>query len=162
MHSLCLRHLKIQGLIGNSGQFCCLKSTIRFWNKYFLWEISLRQVEVVCSTDLTCLVCLIFCSLMLAVVRSAGQVLRVEPCGATVEPCGATVEPHGSTCIILMYLFLFIYCTSDRWRHVAPQWRHRAPQGCHPITWPADLTTANRSEHNIKQNKLVRSVEQTT
>ena len=99
---------------------------------------------------------------MLAVVRSAGQVLRVEPCGATVEPCGATVEPHGSTCIILMYLFLFIYCTSDRWRHVAPQWRQRAPQGCHPITWPADLTTANRSEHNIKQNKLVRSVEQTS
>ena len=77
-----------------------------------------------------------------------------------MEPCGATVAPHGSTYIIFMYLFSFIYCTSDRWRHVVPRWRHRAPQGCHPITWPADLTTANRSEHNSKQDKLVRFVEQ--
>ena len=127
-----------------------------FYSKWPEWH-----QFIVCSTDLTSLFCLLLCSLLLAVVRSAGQVIRVEPCGSTVAPCGATVAPHGSTYNIFMYLFLFIYCTSDRWRHVAPQWRHRVPQGCHPITWPADLTTANRSAHNSKQNKLVRSVEQT-
>ena len=51
-----------------------------------------------------------------------------------VAPCGATVAPH---------------------------WAKVAPSGAILITWPADLTTANRSEHNSKQNKLVRSVEQT-
>ena len=52
-----------------------------------------------------------------------------------MEPCGATVAPHGATV---------------------------EPHGSTLITWPADLTTANRSEHNSKQNKLVRSVEQTS
>ena len=44
---------------------------------------------------------------------------------------------------------------------VAPPYATVAPHGATLITWPADLTTANISEHNIKQNKLVRSVEQT-
>ena len=52
-----------------------------------------------------------------------------------MEPHGATVAPHGATV---------------------------EPHGSTLITWPADLTTANRSAHNSKQNKLVRSVEQTT
>ena len=36
-----------------------------------------------------------------------------------------------------------------------------APHGATLITWPADLTTANRNAHITKQNKLVRPVEQT-
>ena len=56
-----------------------------------------------------------------------------------------------------MYLFVFIYCTSDWWCHVAPQWHLVAPRWCHLITWPADLTTATRSASNSKSNKLVMS-----
>jgi hypothetical protein len=52
-----------------------------------------------------------------------------------VEPCGATVAPCGST---------------------------MAPHGVTLITWLADLTTANIRAHNSRQNKRVRSVEQTT
>ena len=44
---------------------------------------------------------------------------------------------------------------------VAPQGSTGVPHGSTLITWPADLTTASRSVHNGKQNKLVRSVEQT-
>ena len=65
------------------------------------------QYKVVCSPDLTSLCYLLVCALLLAVVMSTGQVIRVAPCGATVEPGGATVAPHGSTFIIYMYLFLF-------------------------------------------------------
>ena len=39
------------------------------------------------------------------------------------------------------------------WRTGVPQWRPLAPWWCHPITWPAYLTTANRSAHNSKQNR---------
>ena len=44
------------------------------------------------------------------------------------------------------------------WSHSGATWSH---SGSTLITWPADLTTANRSAYNCKQNKLVRSVEQT-
>ena len=55
-----------------------------------------------------------------------------------------------------IYVFIsFIDSTSDMWGHVAPQ-------GCHLITWPVDLTTTNRSACYSEQNKLVRSVEQTS
>ena len=46
-------------------------------------------------------------------------------------------------------------------RHVAPLRCHVVPRWCQLSTWPADLTTANRSAYNSKQDKLVRSVEQT-
>ena len=42
---------------------------------------------------------------------------------------------------------------------VAPPCGTVAPQGATPITWPADLTSGNRSAHNSRQNKLVRNVD---
>ena len=44
---------------------------------------------------------------------------------------------------------------------MAPRWCHMVPLGSTLSTWPTDLTTANRNAHNSKQNKLVRSEEQT-
>ena len=44
---------------------------------------------------------------------------------------------------------------------MAPLCATVVPRGVSLITWPAELTTANISAHNSKQNKLVRSVEQT-
>ena len=34
------------------------------------------------------------------------------------------------------------------WRHVAPPCATVVPRGAAGITWPADLTTANRRAHN--------------
>ena len=106
---------------------------------------------------LTSLFYLLLCAILLAVVRSAGQVERMEHI------------------IIYKYLVFPLYCTSDRWcqgaplwrhrapgwrhgaprwRHGAPRWRHGAPRWCHGAphltTWPADLTTANTSAHSNK------------
>jgi hypothetical protein len=115
----------------------------------------------VCSTDLTSLFCLLLCSLLLAVVRSAGQVIGWHPCGALWRHCGAT----------WCHLSLVQYMNKNKYINmiqvepcgamVAPHGATVAPHGSTINTWPADLTTANRSAHNIKQNKLVRSVEQT-
>ena len=75
-----------------------------------------RLSNVVCSTDLTCLFCLLLCVLLLAVVRSAGQVIgwhswrHVAPPWRHMAPlllylciylysCGATVvPPYHSAC----------------------------------------------------------------
>jgi hypothetical protein len=57
------------------------------------------------------------CVLMLDVLRSAGQVIRVAPHGATVAQAGSTLftwpeDLRTSTFIV----FIFIHITSDRWR----------------------------------------------
>ena len=85
--------------------------------------------------------------LLTLVCTSVGccKVCRPSDKGGTMwRHCGARQRHRGTTFIIFMY-FLYSYIVL-----VAA-----------PLTWPSDLTTANISEHNIKQNKLVRSVEHT-
>ena len=85
---------------------------------------SFRDTTYCCLLHRPYKIVLLSCTLLLAVERSPGKVIRVAP--------------------LLLYLFIFIYCTGNSWRD--------------PINRPEDLTTANRSTHNSKQNKLVRSV----
>ena len=39
---------------------------------------------------------------------------------------------------------------------MAPWWGHLAPSGATLITWPADLTTVNRSAHNSKAKQTLK------
>ena len=67
--------------------------------------------SVVCSTDLVSVICLLFCALLLAVVRSAGQVTRVAPCGSAVAPLWlhmASLGADKSSGTILFILYSII------------------------------------------------------